>query len=373
MEKRVAVSRCEQYDRAKIKKIIEEHFTSLEITADFFEGKKVVIKPNLLSKRTPDKAVTTHPALVEAVIEILIGFGASVIIAESPAGIYTEGVLKEVYKASGFKESAEELGAVFNYDTSHVEVQAPEGVSCKSFHIIKPICDADIVVNLCKLKTHALTKMTCGVKNLFGIIPGTEKVEFHSRYSEHERFLHMLIDLCETVYKDKPMITICDAILAMEGEGPGTGTPRWLNAILTSKSPYALDLACCEMIGFKNTVEMIELEKKRGLCPKSAKELEVIGTPIKKLAVNDFVEPKSQRLSRLIKLIPEFMKPRPVINTKVCVGCGECERSCPVKTITIENRKAHIHKKKCIRCFCCQELCPFKAVEIKRNIIFRKL
>ena len=373
MEKKVAVSRCDKYDRARIKEILSEHLRALGLTPDFFENKKVVLKPNLVSKRNPEKAATTHPAVVEAVVEILVDWKASVLIAESPAGIYTEGTMREAYKASGFMESAISLGAEFNYDPSHVEVQAPDGEACKRFHFIKPVWDADIVVNLCKLKSHSLTKMTCAVKNYFGLIPGTEKVEFHARYSEHTDFLKMLIDLCDTVYKEKPMINICDAVLAMEGEGPGTGTPRWMNAILTSKSPYALDLAACEMIGFGNTVEMIELEKKRGLCPKSVKELEIIGTPLSELSVNDFVEPKSQKFSKMIKLIPDFMKPSPVINKKLCVGCGECVRSCPVKTITMDNRKANIHRKACIRCFCCQELCPAKAVEIKRNIIFRKL
>lgn len=373
MENRVAVSECSKYISSDIKKIIKKHLEAFGIEADYFKDKRVVVKPNLVSKRSPEKAATTHPAVVEAVVEILLESGAKVIIAESPAGIYTEGSLREAYKASGFKNSVEALGGEFNYDTSHVTVKNPDGEACKSFHIIKPVWDADIVVNLCKLKSHSLTKMTCAVKNYFGLIPGTEKVEMHARYAEHTDFLKMLIDLCETVYKAKPMINICDAVLAMEGEGPGTGTPRWLNTILTSTSPYALDLAACELIGFGNTVEMLELEKKRGLCPKSAAELEIFGTPLRELAVSDFVEPVSQKFSKMIKMIPDFMKPRPVIVTKRCVGCGECVRSCPVKTITLENRKAFIHKKDCIRCFCCQELCPAKAVEIKRNVIFRKL
>lgn len=373
MESKVALSRCEVYDAAQLKAVVADHFEKLDIAPSFFEGKKVLIKPNLLARRSPEKAVTTHPALVQAVIELLVQYGASVTIAESPAGIYTTASLKEDYKASGFLETAEAAGAVFNYDTGVTEIHNENGIACKSFTVLKPIEDADIIIDLCKLKTHSLTKMTCAVKNLFGLIPGTDKVEMHARFSQSTTFAHMLIDLCEAVLQQKPMISICDAILAMEGEGPGTGDPRKLNAVLTSKSPYALDLACCELVSFGNSVEMLELEKKRGLCPASTKKLEILGTPLKELQVSDFAEPKSQNLSRLIKLIPPFMKPRPVIDTSVCVGCGMCARSCPAETIVVENKKAHIGRKKCIRCFCCQELCPYKAVSIKRSLIFKWL
>ncbi len=373
METAVALSKCEQYDKEQIKTLLQQHFHSLDLEPEFFSGKYVVLKPNLLSRREPEKAVTTHPAVVLAVIELLISYGARVTVAESPAGLYTENALREAYKASGFMEEAKKAGAEFNYDVTSRDVPAPNGVACKGFHIITPICEADIVLNLCKLKTHSLTKMTNGVKNLFGTVPGGEKVEMHARFSNSGVFAQMLLDLCETICAAKPVITVCDAILAMEGEGPGTGTPRKLNALLTSKSPYALDLACCQLIGFGNTVEMIELEKKRGLCPANPGELNIIGTPLEELAVRDFKEPKSQKLPTLIKLIPSFLKPRPVINREVCVGCGQCKRSCPANTITMEKNKAFIHKKNCIRCFCCQELCPYKAVDIKRSFIFEKI
>lgn len=373
MEKRVAVAKCTEYDKDAIRGILERQFADLEILPTFFQGKKVMLKPNLLSKRTPEKAVTTHPAVVTAVVELLVSYGAQVVIAESPAGVYTERSMKEAYKASGFLESAEAAGAVFNYDTGAQDVAAPDGVACKRFHLISPVCEADIVVDLCKLKSHALTKMTCGVKNLFGLVPGTEKVEMHARFQDAGLFADMLLDLCEAVYRSKSMITICDAILAMEGEGPGTGTPRKLDTILTSRSPYALDLACSRLIGFEGTVEMITKAQKRGLCPKHADELEIIGTPLAQLAVTDFAAPQSQGISNLIRIIPPFLRPHPVINRNVCVGCGECVRSCPVKTITLEDKKAHINSRNCIRCFCCQELCPFKAVEIKRSRIFRLL
>lgn len=372
-DNKVAISRCETYEVSELKEIIKKQFNLLSIGAEEFKDKKVVLKPNLLAKRSPDKAVTTHPYIVEAVMCLLKDYGAKIIIAESPPGSYTAPILKEVYKASGFYDSGLALGAVFNYDTSFQSLHNPNGIIAKSFDVITPIMEADIIINLCKLKTHSLTKMTCGVKNLFGTMPGTKKFEMHARFSKSKEFTEMLIDLCEGICNKKPVITICDGIVAMEGNGPGAGTQRKVSGILTSRNPFALDLACCEIINFGNTVEMVETAKKRGLCPKSSKELNVLGTQISELVVEDFKVPDSQNFSRMLKCIPPFLKPRPVINKAACVGCEKCAKSCPVNIITMKNKKAYIRRKDCIRCFCCQELCPYKAVNIKSSLVYKLL
>jgi len=373
-DNRVAVSRCDHYDVDDIYRLLDQHFRDLEIGEEVFSGKKVVIKPNLVSKKDPEGGATSHPVTVQALVRLLFDKGAaSVLIAESPGGLYTKNSLADSYKASGFLEAAQAEGAEFNYDTGEEVLRNPEGVICRQFNVIRPIAEADIVVSLCKLKTHALTKMTAGVKNLFGVTPGVQKVEMHARFSKTQDFCTMLVDLCQCVCLNKTLLTICDGILAMEGDGPGTGDPRYLNALLTSWNPYALDLACCDIIHYGDTVPMVEIAKKRGLCPSCADELEILGTPLEALRVYDFKEPRSHKQSRQIKMLPNFVKPRPVINWKICVGCGVCARSCPQHTITIEDHKAHIHRKNCIRCFCCQEMCPHKAVDIKRSIVFEKI
>ncbi len=369
----VAISRWETYEVEELKRIIKNQFNLLNIDGDYFKNKKVVLKPNLLAKRSPEKAVTTHPNLVQAVMSLLKDFGANMIIAESPPGSYTEPVLREVYKASGFYESGLAMGAIFNYDTSFQILHNKKGVMAKSFDIITPIMEADIIINLCKLKTHALTKMTCGVKNLFGTMPGTKKFEMHARFANSKEFTEMLIDLCEGICNEKPVITICDGIVAMEGNGPSAGTPRKVSAILTSKNPFALDLACCEIINFGNSVEIVESAKRRGLCPTSGNELNILGTQISELVVKDFKAPDSQKFSRMLKCIPPFLKPRPVINKAACVGCEKCAKSCPVNIISMKDKKAYIKRKDCIRCFCCQELCPYKAVNIKSSFIYKLL
>lgn len=372
-DNKVAISSCETYEVSELKEIIKEQFNRLNIASDEFKDKKVVLKPNLLAKRSPEKAVTTHPYIVEAVMSLLKDYGANIIIAESPPGSYTPPILKEVYKSSGFYESGLAIGALFNYDTSFQTLHNPNGIASKSFDVITPIMEADIIINLCKLKTHALTKMTCGVKNLFGTMPGTKKFEMHARFSKSKEFTEMLIDLCEGICNEKPVITICDGIVAMEGNGPSAGTPRKVSGVLTSRNPFALDLACCEIINFGNSVEIVETAKRRGLCPNSGKGLDILGTQISELVVEDFKAPDSQRFSRMLKCIPPFLKPRPVINKKACVGCEKCAKSCPVNIISMKDKKAYIKRKDCIRCFCCQELCPYKAVNIKGSFIYKIL
>ena len=373
-DRRVALSRVEDYDEAVVERVLREQMNALGIGRKDFEGRRVVLKPNLVVRRKPLQAATTHPVVVQAVVRIIREWDPKqILIAESPASTYTPQSLESAYKASGFYELAREEGAEFNFDTQDETVAAPDGRICREFQLIRPICEADIIVNLCKLKTHSLAKMTAGVKNFFGTIPGRDKVEMHARFSRTPDFCSMLTDLCDCICSRVPVCTICDGILAMEGEGPGTGDPRWMHALLSGMNPFALDLACCELIGYGNTVPIVEESKKRGLCPRQASELEVIGTAISELAVTDFKEPRSQALATGIHLIPGFLKPHPVIDRDVCRGCGMCAESCPRHTIRLEDGKARIHRKDCIRCFCCQEVCPFKAVRIKRSVLFEKV
>ena len=369
---RVAVSRVDEYNVDLIYNTISRDLCSLGISSGIFGGKLVVIKPNLVNKRGPYGATTTYPDFAIALVRYLKKNNAKVLIAESPSGMYTEDHLKEVYKASDFYDAAVREGAEFNSDLTTVDIPAPDGIASKRFNIIKPLMDADIIINLSKLKSHSLTKMTCAVKNFFGAIPGTSKVEMHARFSDTKDFCQMLNDLCLAICQQKPVICIADGVLAMEGEGPGTGDPRYLYAMLTSLNPFALDMAASELIGYKN-VTMVEQAKQMGLCPASREEMQIKGNDFENLCVTDFVEPVSQKLAREVALIPNFAKPHPMINKKACVGCGICAKSCPKKTIEIKNRKASINKKGCIRCFCCQELCPHKAVYVKRSIFFEKI
>ncbi len=382
----VAANRVSCYDVGIIESVLRGQIDKLGCEG-MFRGKRVVIKPNLVMKTSPKTAATTNPCVLEAMIRILKDFTSDIIIAESPGGLYTEQTLRAHYKTCGISDVAERFGVTLNYDTTSKPFEAPNGKTSKMFDIITPITEADVVVNLAKLKSHSLTAYSGAVKNYFGTVPGVTKFEMHARFPDYGDFGSMLVDLCEMIQNIKPTFNVLDGIIAMEGNGPTGGEPRELDCLMSSLNPFNLDIAGANIIGAENVIMLCE-GVRRGFCPENAEGLTIISDePLSAFSVNDFKKPDTTKLgfgsSMLAKLPTMFggrlnawLGPRPVINKEVCVGCGECERSCPKHTIEIrKNQKgksqAFINYNNCIKCYCCQELCPFKAVKIKKNPIIR--
>lgn len=369
----VAISREEAYDVPALVQCLKNQFSVLQITPDLFRGKRVVLKPNLLLGYAPARCATTHPALVEAAALVAKEWGASdVLLAESPGGPYRKEILASIYRTCGMTEPAERGIYRLNEDLSARDLHFPSGISSKMFHLLTPICEADLILNLCKLKTHALAQMTCGVKNLFGTIPGIEKFEMHARFRALPDFFSMLTDLCQAVQSICPVITVVDAIEAMEGNGPSGGIPRKLSLILSSADPFALDLACSAVIGMEGRVPMVTLAQKRGLCPARSEEQFYPLLSPGEVSVPDFVPAETDMKSKF-DLIPKFMQPRPIIDQKKCIGCGKCIASCPAKAMEKRGKVAFIRKEDCIKCYCCQELCTIEAVKIYKHPLLKLL
>ena len=337
---------------------------------DFFEGKNIAVKPNLLHKTGVEKCVTTHPSYTRAACEYFTSLGASVIVCDSPGGVYNKSLVEGVAKETGTLEAAKLGGGTFNEDYGF-EMRSDHEYSKYSFNIINPLIEADVIVNLARLKTHALCEMTAAVKNMFGSIPGLQKAEQHARFPSTDSFASMICDVCLI---NSPQINLVDCVICMEGNGPSGGTLRKMGAVAVGANPFAVDLLCCHMMGYGyDEVGTIKSAVSRGLCPDSVEKLEVIGDDYKKY-VCKFKRPDSTA-GGLVKQIPsvfggrlrDALERKPVINKKKCIGCGICKNNCPVDAITIENKKAKIDKTKCIKCYCCQEFCPKVAVKA-RNI-----
>lgn len=362
---KVYLSTCKTYQQEEVTLTLNNLLDKICADNNFseFEGKKVVLKPNLLAKRSPDMGVTTQPSFVIAASEYFSKKGAEVVIADSPGGVYHPTLLKSLYKVCRMDE-ATSAQLNFNVESETVKHNNNE------FSIIKPLVDADIVVNLARMKTHTLCDMTAAVKNLFGSIPGLIKAEYHAKYPSKSVFSEMLVDLC---LANAPQINIIDGIIGMEGDGPANGTPIKTGVVIGSANPFAADSLCARLMGFgEDEVDTVRVSRERGLCPK-VEELNIEGEELS-AHVFKFKRPKGSKTSfGLLKILPGFLKrifekkvPHPHILLEKCIGCGECARCCPVETINIKDKKAYINYEKCIKCFCCQELCPQKAVGIKK-------
>ncbi len=359
------------YDRGKTEAAVERIFAAWPGAEKLSRETKVTIKPNLLMARSPEQATTTHPAVVSAVAAALRRRGVEdITVADSPGGPYTAAALGRIYRACGM-EGIE--GVTLNLDTTWGSRKAKEGSLAEEFHLIRPILEADVVISVGKLKTHGMTTLSGGVKNLFGCVPGLQKPELHYRYPTLDAFCQMLVDLAETV---SPDLTIVDAVTAMEGNGPSGGSPRQVGLLAGSTSPFVLDLMLADLIGLRvEDVATLRHSLRRGLIPKTASELQIDGDEYKQ--ISDFQMPDSKALDfsdhmplpvrPLIRWLRRRVTPRPVIRTARCVGCGKCAESCPAHTIAVREGKAVIDYSRCISCFCCHEMCPVRAIEMGRK------
>ncbi|MGE4282095.1 MAG: DUF362 domain-containing protein [Clostridia bacterium] len=374
------IARCQDYDYEHVKTAVFECLNGIEhMKARVKQGSKVLVKVNLLKRNKPEDAVTTHPSIVQAIVEYLQENGCIVMLGDSPGGPYNEKMLRWVYTASGMTEVAKKTGCILNYDTSIIEVNNDKALRLKTMQIIKILEDVDFVVSAAKLKTHGMMTFTGAVKNLFGVIPGLIKADYHLKMNDVDNFAEHLIDICEYVC---PVISIIDGIEGMEGDGPSSGEKRSVGLVMASTSPYALDVTAAHIIGMDpQNIPTINAADKRGLCRASVNDISIEGIPLKDISILPFKLPKSINVNffggRIPKFIEEWvlgtLRPKPVFDYDQCVSCGDCYRSCPPKAINMNNGRPQVELDKCIRCFCCHELCPKKAVDIKKHWLYEKV
>ena len=376
MTQRVAIVACANYQAEAVNPAITELLGLVPgWDAPFASSSQVLLKPNLLMRRLPEEATTTHPEVVRQMAIIMQAMGKSCILADSPGGSFSETALRRVYEGCGLTSLAKEGLLVLNTDVGHREIEFDSGLILKRMTIAAFAAQGIPLLNICKLKTHMMMTFTGAVKNLFGIVPGTLKAEYHFRMPEEDDFADALIDIC---LAGKPQFSVMDAIVAMEGAGPSSGDPRETRLILASADPFALDLVATHLIGLApGAVPTVRRSIARGLAPKSVEEIEIVGLGLEQAFIKDFVIPKTKGPSflggRAKRIADAAIRPLPVFDFTTCTGCGVCARHCPAKVIEMRHNRPHLKLSGCIRCFCCHELCPSKAVVIKRKPLMRLL
>ena len=377
----VSIVPCKTYEPADCRAAMEAVLAPIGGLDWVKPGMKIAVKLNLVSAMKPDAAATTHPELVTALVAMLKERGATVILGDSPGGLYNAVHLNHVYDVCGLRK-CEKAGAVLNQNFEQKTVDDPDAVQARTFQYTAWLDDVDAIIDFCKLKTHGMMGMTAAVKNFFGVIPGTLKPEYHCKYPVTEDFADMLVDLCQHF---RPRLSICDAVYGMEGNGPTQGTPRFIGALIASPDPYALDLVCGKILGYTSAeIPTLVAARKRGLAASSPDFLSISGE------VEDFVVPDIQktpaqktvffstgRKDILGKIADGFLsrvlKPFPKLSARDCIGCKKCANICPAKAISMEKGKPVIDRKACIHCFCCQEFCPKGAMRVGRTAIARLL
>ena len=339
-------------------------------------GMRVAVKVNLLGPHRPEKAATTHPALVTALCRRLAARGASVVVGDSPGGFFTRAFLAPVYAACGMQQAVQP-GVRLNDDFTETDVDNPAGAVLKAFRCTNYLRDADAIIDVCKLKTHGLMAYTGAVKNMFGAIPGMKKSELHYAFPTAESFAAMLVDLYERV---RPRICIADAVTVMEGNGPSVGTPRHLGALLAAENGHALDLLGARLMGLTaRDVPTLSDALDRGAIPESAEQLTVCGDWRPFVATDFQCTPIRSVISWgtgnpvLVRAMERALADRPAADQRLCTGCGVCARHCPIPAITMKRRRPLINRSQCIRCFCCQEFCPAGAMQKHRPPLARLL
>ena len=367
MEK-VSVERVQRYERDEVRAGLCRLLEPLGGMARYVKpGERVLLKPNLLAGKPPEAAVTTHPEVLRAVIEAVQQAGGVALVGDSP-GI---GSPRRVAERSGLLRVIEETGAEF---VPFSEVLPVSGSGTfRQFELARPYLEADRVINLPKLKTHEMMTLTCCVKNLFGAVVGTQKAAWHLKAgADKGLFAEMLL---EVYLLREPDLNIVDAIVAMEGNGPGSGDPRQVGLMLAGANAVAVDLVAAELAGIPRKLLYLENAARKKELPGSRREeIETCGVPFGEI---DCPPLKLPHLSDVQFGLPGFLKnrlrnqfsSRPEVDRDRCELCGVCVKSCPPDAIRIEGGRLRFNYQRCIRCFCCRELCPHAALRLKDGVL----
>ena len=362
----VSIVRCSDYDRERVHETVRRAVELVGGMALYVKpGQRVLIKPNLLKASTPDKAVVTHPEVIRAVIRLVQQAGGEALIGDSPGF----GDLERVCQGSGVLEVIEEEGARLVPLDQAVRV-ANKG-QFHHFEIARAVHEADVVINLPKLKTHGMMTVTGAVKNLFGCIPGRRKVQWHFNTGvNRDAFARMLVELCALI---GPRLSIMDAILGMEGNGPGSGDPREIGLILAGIDPVSLDVVSGTILGADpGLLYIIRAAAQAGIGETRLERIEVRGESLQAAAVKGFRLPPQEHLEWALpewarRMLKDALTTRPVIDHDQCIRCGVCQGHCPQGAITGVGKRLEINYRNCIRCFCCQEFCPRGAITVGRG------
>jgi uncharacterized protein (DUF362 family)/NAD-dependent dihydropyrimidine dehydrogenase PreA subunit len=348
------------YEAGSLRSVIREILESRG--ADWISpGARVVIKPNMLTAAEPDLAIVTHPLVIRTVAEYLLERGAQVQVSDSPP----LGVFHKQVRQCGYAAALDGMDVELKpfVDSNHIDVGEPFG----TIEIARDAIEADLVINLAKLKSHAQMYMTLGVKNMFGTVVGLRKPQWHMRSGvDRAMFAKLLVRIHQAV---APAFTIVDGILALEGQGPGkSGRPRELGLLVGGVDAHAVDKTVCTLLG---------LDPNELLTYRVARELNLFDGDVHVNGdihiVDDFKFPELHTLSlgpdSLNRFMRRYVIQKPAVDKQRCRLCGECWQICPAQVISHNDKSIRFDYQGCIRCYCCLEVCPHGAIQAREPLL----
>jgi uncharacterized protein (DUF362 family)/NAD-dependent dihydropyrimidine dehydrogenase PreA subunit len=315
---------------------------------------EVLIKPNLLGGFSPDDHVTSHPTLIRALVSYCISHHLPVTVGDNPAGGHD--ITGKAQKA-GLYQAAQ---GHFSLLTEGREVPV-ESVCGSTLVVSEKVLSTPYVLNVPKFKTHLQTIITGAIKNMFGILPGEEKSMIHARARSLTAFSRALVD----VYSIRPPdLSIMDAVVGMEGNGPSTGNLRNIGKVLASDNGVELDAVMAHMMGLDpQNIPMLSYAQEKGLGEISLRSIDIRGDLTQ---IPHFSVPSTSLVSIITPVSSryyDFLAVKPHLNKEMCTQCAECVEKCPVSAMTMQEYPV-IDRNECVSCFCCVELCEQKAMEV---------
>ena len=369
MSYEVAVVRCPTYDEAQVRDAVASALAPLGGIAGVVQpGQRVLLKLNLLSAHPPEAAVTTHPAVVKAVVREVQARGAVAIVGDSPGGVLSDAQYRALLETTGIWQVIEETGCEWVNFNAVTEYSAEHARVFKRLPIATAALEADVIIGLPRLKTHQFMYYTGAVKLLYGYLPGVAKAEYHLHAGKRrETFADLLLDIHDTL---PPALTVMDAVVGMEGNGPTHGTPRQVGLVLAGRSCTALDFVMAHLIGLDPpAVPTVRMAMRRGSGPERLDEITVFGEDPAAVRVRDFRPAKTVRGAGMPVWLAEcsawLFSAWPEIDKDACKRCGHCREHCPPQAMAQHGGGTpRIDLAACLRCYCCHELCPHDAVRI---------
>lgn len=367
MSSRVYLARCSGY--AHVADAVDRGLAALGGMGAFVKsGQNVLVKPNLLTDARPEESVTTHPEVVRAVLRQVKAVGARPWVGDSPANVAD---LSRVWDRTGVGAVCrDESVPLVNLEKAGSQAFDEDGVR---YTVALPVLEADAVINLPKIKTHVLTGLTASVKNLYGVVPGFQKTALHKQYPRVRDFSEMLAMVYGRI---RPVLTVADGVVGMDGDGPSAGQPYPLGLIGVSADGVALDAVFCERMGMRpGKVLHVAAAARRGLgvCDPGSVEVEdesAGSSPARACRLPRTV-PTAWIPEWLIRWIAPAIWHRPAFG-EGCVSCGMCVKACPAGALKLEaGRRPVLDPAACIACCCCHEICPVHAITMRPGPVFR--